>query len=459
MPEKRYSRLTLAQREMAEEGLNMGRALSRIAADIGASTSTVCREIRRNRRDDGRRGARPTRWSNGNVCAKRRGCETTGLCAECADKGGGVCSKCSLGRCMGRCGEFEEESCWRLSRAPHCCNGCRSLSGCRLSRFRHGARDADAMARSRARESREGPGLSEGEMEAAAELIKGLLAKGQGVAHIFMSHAGEMPFSERSFYRHARNEAIAARPVGLPKKVKHGPRKEGGKAKDTLSEEALRGRRHEDFLALSEDERAGVVEADCVEGTKDCAGAILTPRFKAIRFQIGVKLEAKNSACVKEALGWLRSLAEGEGKARPWTMLCDRGSEFADAAGMEAAAGPGARAFCCDARRPDQKGACEKNHVELRKAIPKGTPVDWLGPCELAEVFSHVNSGLRGSLCGKAPLEMAYAVLPRGLMDGLGYRLVPPEEVVLSPSLLDALRAGKGKKGQGATTPPAEKAR
>lgn len=73
-------------------------------------------------------------------------------------------------------------------------------------------------------------------------------------------------------------------------------------------------------------------------------------------------------------------------------VLTDNGAEFSDEAAIAALLGEGpgeTRLFYCDPWRSDQKGACERNHVEIRKLLPKGAgsgstgsprPI-WRWPC------------------------------------------------------------------------------
>ena len=93
--------------------------------------------------------------------------------------------------------------------------------------------------------------------------------------------------------------------------------------------------------------------------------------------------------------------------------------------------------------RADQKGGCEKNHVELRKIIPKGTSIDGLGldPWIMGGICSHANSSLRLSIGDASPAALAEVALPRELLDGLGVRRVPPAEVETRPELIGRLRA------------------
>jgi len=105
----------------------------------------------------------------------------------------------------------------------------------------------------------------------------------------------------------------------------------------------------------------------------------------------------------------------------------------------------GGRCSACftDPMRADQKGACEKNHVEPRKVIPKGTSIDGLGldPWIMGGICSHASSSLRLSIGDSSPAALAEARLPSGPLEGLGVRRVPPAEVETRPGLVDRLRA------------------
>ena len=86
-----------------------------------------------------------------------------------------------------------------------------------------------------------------------------------------------------------------------------------------------------------------------------------------------------------------------------------------------------------------QKGRCEKNHVELRKILPKGMRFDAMTNDEMAVICSHVNSYGRPALGGASPFDLAEKVLPRDLLDGLALRHVPPDDVIMRPTLLRQL--------------------
>jgi IS30 family transposase len=443
MTAKTYAHLDIKQREKIEESLNVKKSLSAIAREIGVSTSTVIREIVRNRRDD---GYSKSAWRTNNNCVYRYDCKYKGICGMlyCKKR----CSVCQSHSCKKYCKDYTEHICIRITGAPYTCNGC-SNSSCTLHRYRYSAATAQKVSDARAKECREGLDVTKEEMESAAQLIKPLLANKQGLNHIYSTHANDLPFSIRSCYRHIHNGDISIIQANLPKQTKYKKRSsDEKKCRENLSAKTLEGRRYTDFLALDEDVRTSVVEMDCVVGPSGSTDAVLTLHFKALHFQIGIKLAVHDSKHVVAALNWLDEISDGKFGEVFGLILCDRGSEFADVLGMEYRDGnKRCSVYYCDARQSQQKGSCEKNHVEFRKIVPKGTSLANIGPWELAEIFSHVNSERRLSIFGKCPLELANTLLPKCLIENLGYHLIEADEVMLMPELLEKIRQPQERNG------------
>jgi len=441
MSEKRYKQLRIKEREVIEEGLNARKTISAIARETGISASTVSREIIRNRRDDGYRKRSTSQWGNGNLCIHRKGCKVTGLCKHCTSADAKSCGFCRKGKCQSACEKFEEEACMQITGSPHVCNGCSLAATCKLHRFRYSAKDAQAASDTRSREAREGIDVTAEDLEKSVSIIKAGIEKGQGIDHIFLAHGDELAFSKSSFYRHVSNGTVPILPIHLPKAVKYKPgNKAAGPTRTNIPAEVLAGRTYDDFMGLSEEERASVVECDCVEGPNDENDAVLTMHFKALHFQIAFKLEVKDSSHVIRCFEWLCAVLEDGFSKCFGILLFDRGSEFAGVLDIEALSAGNIKAFFTDARHPDQKGSAEKNHVEIRKVVKKGASLANIDMLVLSEVMSHVNSSLRHSVYGKCPMQLALSVLPMKLFEHLGYRLVPPDDVVLLPKLLESIR-------------------
>ena len=179
------------------------------------------------------------------------------------------------------------------------------------------------------------------------------------------------------------------------------------------------------------------MQVDCVEGLRRNAKCILSLHFVRLFFQIYILLESKTQAHVKAALDAVELYCEGAFADAFPVMLGDRGSEFLDFLKIETGLDGARRTrmFYCDPVKPGQKGACEKNHVELRKILPKGTDFDALTQWDVSVACSHVNSYVRAGQ-GAAPIALASLAMPANLLESLGIAAVPPDEVVMRPSLL-----------------------
>ena len=200
---------------------------------------------------------------------------------------------------------------------------------------------------------------------------------------------------------------------------------------------------------------------DTVEGAREDSACLLTLLHRPSRLQLALPLEEKTAGCVADALEGVRAILGADGTRRVFrAVLTDNGAEFSDEAAIAAliGEGPGANEdaqgrpfvlFYCDPRRSDQKGACERNHVEIRKLLPKGAGIrfDRLAPADLALAMSHVNSEPRGALGFATPARAFRAMLGEdaaALLDAYGVGDVPIGELDLTPGLIERARAERG---------------
>ncbi len=433
MTKKHYRHLDIDARVLIENSLSERRSLSWMADRIGMGTSTVSREIRRNRRDDGfpKTGdGIENRCSHAKACTRRKVCDP-----GCRKK----CSTCRTSRCSNNCDDYDPSICTRTQMAPWVCTGCPTPRNCRAHRWRYSAKNAQRLADARLVESREGIDLTGHEMAELAAVVKGGLAKNQSVHHIFASNH-QLPCSERSFYRHVDNEEVDVAKMDLRKKVKYKKRNHAR----SHGRDFYRGHEYADYKALPERGRERVVQMDCVESVEGDLKAVLTLLVASLHFQIMVVLERKTTANVIAALDWVEELCEGRFCEFFGLVLTDRGCEFEDISRIEHSKDGTRRCdvYYADPMRSDQKGACEKAHVELRLVLPKGTSFDAIGldAYLISGICSHVNSSLRRSIGDASPLRLARLCLPASLLDGLGVDTVPPDDVDLTPGLIDRIR-------------------
>lgn len=198
------------------------------------------------------------------------------------------------------------------------------------------------------------------------------------------------------------------------------------KGRANIAAESLAGRTYADFCAPPGIERACAVETGAVVGRQGRdAQCVLALFFRLTKLQVFMLLPDKTAASVVAALDSLEAVCGESFGALFGTVLCDRGCEFADVAGIEGSANGGGRRlrlFFCDPMQSQQKGGAEKNHVELRKCLPKGrTDFDALTQGDMAACMSHVNSYARESLSWAAPTGLAGHSCPE-LLAGLGDR-------------------------------------
>ena len=432
-----YHRLDFDMRIEIAAGLDRHESIPAIASSLGVSPSTVRREILRNRSFMG-----PSSSVNKekNDCAHNNDCDLRGLCRCAYTKM--LCRRCPRPCHTFGCPQYEPRRCPVVSKAPFVCNACKRYPICTQPRWRYSAKSAQSSADARAKESRCGIDMTPQEMETLVEKVRDGLSKGQSVHHIFASR--ELPCSERSFYRHIEAEDFPIIALELPKKVKYKKRSHpGGRVHDSTF---YAGRTYDDFMRLPEQVRAHAAQGDSVIGRQGDRKRIFSLHRPDLSFQLYFLAQDGTTAPIVAALDELeRACIEPKTGERRFeelfgVILFDRGSEFDDIEGMERSClDPGrkrCRVFFADPGRADQKASCEKNHVELRKILPKGTSMEALTVGQLKEICSHVNSTIRKGCGNTTPFGKAKCVFPQFMLDALGLREVPPEDVIATPGVL-----------------------
>ena len=410
-PERAYGRLGRHERNAIERMLDRGKPCREIARELGRSPSTVKREVDRHRFVTAPRSMR------GEPAPERLG-----------------------------------DGCPRLASWPRCCNGCshRRGYGCsRRPRAVYSARWAQAAAEAELSESRRG--IDETEASAARKVaaLRDGMARGLSPQQVAASDPS-LGLSASTAYRWVDAGYAGMTNMELRRKVGYRPRRKSAGGRSTRHSAR---RSHAAFLALGEDACAAAWEMDTVEGSRADSACLLTLLHRPSRFQLALPLREKSAAETARALGLIRS-ALGEGGCRRLfgAVLTDNGAEFADEAAIAALLGERAgetRLFYCDPRQSQQKGACEKNHVEIRKVLPKGRGLrfDRLSPADCALVMSHVNSEPRGALAWGRPVDALAAAFgddARALADAFGVVAVEPGELDLTPGLVERAREERG---------------
>lgn len=199
--------------------------------------------------------------------------------------------------------------------------------------------------------------------------------------------------------------------------------------------------------------RANAAEMDTVIGTKRDSRCILTLYMRACHMQIALLLEEKGAEAVAAALDALENaIGKDAFDVLFGIILTDNGSEFADTEALERSVHggePRTKVYYCDVRASNQKGACEKNHAELRKFLPKGKGIsfDELDCEDMSCLMSYLNSEPKPSFMGMTPLQMLKAARPKeaqALADALSIEEIPYDKLEISIKAINDARRGRG---------------
>ena len=410
--QRRYRRLDRAERAAIERGLDKNRSARAMARDLGRSQSSVADEVRRNR-------------------------------------------TVSRGPAKGeRVESVPEGACARLQRWPHVCNGCnkRRYHCGRPFRCEYSAARAQGLADGTLSDSRRGVDRSEGEFERIAAAIRADLARGLSPAQISAGRSREFRAAPSTIYRWIERGYAGMSNMELRRKVGYRERRRAVARPTAHGPE----RSFAAFSAVQEAVREAACEMDTVIGRSSDRQCVLTLYLRCCRAQVALLLPERSSSAVAAARGKLE--AGGGGGALPGLFgpnHTHNGPEFSDWRSIERSclpgAGPRCRVYYCDVRQSQQKGGCERNHVELRKLLPKGRGIsfDDLVPADTAAAMSQLNSEPRPSMAFMAParaLVAAYGEDGRALMDALGMEEVPYDDLLLDVEAINRARRERGDK-------------
>ena len=438
MAREKGKHLTKENREVIEDGVSQGASARKIAKRLDVSPSTVTREVKNHRTPKSRKPAKLRSSS----CIHYRDCQCSGTACDGCATHLTTCKACRTRNCAEHCPDFERRQCPHTQRWPYVCpQDCGKRAYCHFPKYRYDAGDADALYKAGLSESRTGICASALELDAMNSIVVPLVKQGQSLEAIWANHAGELPVTVRTAYSYQEKGVLGVTALDMPRKVRLFPKRQATRTGRTRIDRA--GRTFGDFQKLPLEDQARVVQADSVEGYDWNEHDILTLKLVSLRFQFHLYKEHANPTAT---VRWLDVVETTLGSPEAFealfgVLLCDRGVEFDDWAGMERSClVPGSRrcqVFYCDAMSSNQKSPAERMHERLRRILPKGrSDFDKLSVWDVAVCSSHVNSYPVPSLAGRCPLEVAAGAIPAALLEELGIERIPPDEVVLRPYLM-----------------------
>lgn len=413
---KEYTRLSISHREFIEHAIADQMSFRTMAKELGVSLSSISREVKK----------------HSFVCDELKGAVPLGR-KERGDTSGPGCSLLQ-------------------NKRQKFCNGCPRLrsSICKRERHLYIARIADKEAIHMRSEARKGIDLDSSFAPHVFALIQDALNQNLSPAYIANCIEG-VDVSASTIYRWIDQGEGDLCNLDLQRKVKYKKRKrkEVRETKVFHAKERL----YEVFLEVSDEQKSARWEMDTVVGRRGLdEKVLLTLLHKPTHFQLVILLPEKTDQAVVEALAKLQGVLGKKCVSELFeTVLTDNGSEFAAEATIAELFGEQSgktRLFYCEPKGSNQKGSCEKNHVEIRKIIPKKiTHFDELTEDDTRLIMSHVNSYKRASLGWKDPIDhflFFFGDKAQKVLDAFSIEHV--EHPNLTPNLVNESHARKGLK-------------
>lgn len=435
---REVKRLNYGDRRKIQDMLDARERLASIAEAVLADPTSVSREVRRNRTALGK--VAPSRFRPV-TCDRFGSCERRDVCGTGC---GGRCRSCQDVDCATVCRDHREFECRATDRFPHVCNGCRLLNRCPKDRYVYRARDAHRLALARLSEPRRGVDLDSAGAALLSEVVAPLLRRGQSVRAILSAHP-ELGVSPTTLYRYIDLGLVpGATNMALPRKVRFKKRSRRRGASAERQRRDCSGRDYAAFLRLPAELRAAAKEMDTVVG-RPGGKCLLTFCMRENEIFYAVLMDSKEADSVREAIDGLEMAAcDGgvAGELGEWHVLTDRGPEFDRFEEIERSCfTPGLAerrlaVFYCDPYCSWQKPHVENAHTLLRRVLPKGTSFDGLTQEDVNLICSHINSYPRAELGWRTPFEMLPEWGRENLPAAFGMRIVPRDEVNLTPSLI-----------------------
>lgn len=428
--------LTLEEREIIAQSLANGMNFKEIASLIKKHPATIAREVMRHKESTKARMNFSGHLNH--TCIFMKDCSVRNLCTSCTSTK--FCKHCIQRDCTSLCKRHKEMTCHIVAKPPYVCNACNRKRSCSFEKFYYRASAAHKAYLASLKESRQGINLEPWELGELDDLVSPLILQGQSIAHIYASHAHEIPCSIRTLYEYITQRLLSVTDLDLRRKVCYKKRR---KPSNTPCNYRYRlGRSYEDFILFTgENPDVNIAEMDTVEGKKGEDKVLLTIYLRSFRFMLAFLMDNQDMENSLRQFHWLEDIL-GLDLFRELlpVILTDNGSEFKDPVSLEEPLDSHdglkrTRIFYCDPGKAYQKGGIEKNHELIRYVIPKGTSLENFTQEDIDLVINHINSYSRNERAPFTPFDLMETAYP-DLIKKLGLKKIHPDDVLLSPMLL-----------------------
>lgn len=411
--------------------------LKDIAKKIDKDPTSVSKEVKKHRyMKQMKRGGGYHSYCS--ICAMVKDCHKKKLCSSiCKDE----CKHCSLKDPTTFCNNFIIKECKRIKRFPYVCNGCSKIGSCSLNHYYYDSKLAQKEYDEVLVVSRTGIDCTEESFKILDEVISNGVKNGKSIYAIRLNHP-EINVSERTIYRYIEARYLQVKNHDLRNKVKMKPRKEY-KYKDKTRKEAQQvrdGRTYEDYLKfLTYNRQAYIPQLDLVVGQQTDSQYLMTLIFPFSNFMIGILIPNKEATTIVSVFNSLQDKLGIDNFKRIFpAILTDRGREFikADKIELDNEGKQRTKLFYCDPYNSSQKAEIERNHELFRYYYSSGESLNAATQDEINLIFSHINSYNREVKGGKTPYEIFEFIFGTEIINLLGIKKIPFDEINLTKSLI-----------------------
>lgn len=253
---------------------------------------------------------------------------------------------------------------------------------------------------------------------------------------ICVNNADDIMLDEKTIYNYIDAGLFSVDNIDLPRKVRY--RSRSHKKHVRVDKQCHLGRTYEDFEAyIAANPDVPIVEMDSVEGRKG-GKVLLTIYFRNCSLMLAFIRDTNTARSVSEIFDQLyRLLGHDTFTSLFQVILTDRGSEFTNPLAIEFNENNERRThvFYCDPQRSDQKGGCEVTHEMIRRVLPKGTSFDGLAQDDITLMMSHINSYNRKKLNNQSAHQLFSFLNSEEILEMLNIKLIPANEINLTPLL------------------------
>ena len=337
--------------------------------------------------------------------------------------------------CGSRGAKFNQSTltdCHHLKRFPYVCNRCPHTKHCSKEMFKYDAGEANNKARYLRETSRRNPKLNSIEMNELDKKVSYRLIQGQSIHHIICTD-DSLGVSGSTLRRYVGKGYLQARNLDLAQTVqrKYKPPKESS-FRNRINIELLVNRTYEDYLDYQFSQPRVTLQLDLMIGKSRDKQALLTLYEPQSKLQWGVIVN-RSAYNVNQVVSELIQRLDSHNQRFFDCILCDNGPEFQKLPFLEMSEYGEllTRVFYCDPYASYQKGGCERNHALVRRMIKKGESISLYSQITVNNIFSNLNSHKRPSLGNQSPFERFKQLFGFCITEILPLKIIPDKDIVL----------------------------